>query len=320
VTKENILKVKKGLIIPLLLTILLMLLVPGCQEQAAEEETNAPVTKTPSAQALSQPELQQIVTDSIATYKGLTTYRFDITMDISAEAIGGSQPGKLTGTLKSSGGTNLASKEMQMNMDMSMNTEGIGDENGPQSLGYEMYMLSDWVYMKIAMMGKDEQWAKMPVTDELKESFAVNIIDQQIEPLDSPLKVELLRSEKVDGQECYVLSVLPDWTKITKWLSEQQGATQGVDWAKMENLSDVFKKTEFVYYVIKESNLLKKMVVSILMEYTSEQAGITSVDYDRMTMDIRMDMNLYDYNKSFSVKLPTEAENATQMSPNAFSN
>jgi hypothetical protein len=313
-------KVKKTLILPLLLSMLLVLLVPGCQEQAADEETNAPVTKTPSSGTLSQPEVQQIVTDSIATYKALTTYRFDMDMDIAAEAIGGSQPGKFTGTLKSSGGANLASKEMQMNMDMSMNTEGIGDENGPQSLGYEMYMLSDWAYMKMAMTGMDEQWAKMPVTDELKESFALNIIDQQMEPLYSPLKVELLRYEKVDGQECYVLSVLPDWTKITKWLSERQGATQGVDWANMENLSDVFKKTEFVYYVIKESNLLKKMVVSMLMEYTSEQAGISSGDYDRMTMEIHMNMNLYDHNKSFSVKLPTEAENATQMSPNAFSN
>jgi aminopeptidase C len=109
--------------------------------------------------------------------------------------------------------------------------------------------------------------------------------------------------------------------ELTKWLSEQQGTGQGIiDWADMANLSDIFKKTEYVCYIIKDSNLLKRMVVNMLMDYTAAQAGVTTGEFDKMTMNISMDMNIYDHNMPFSITLPVEAENAMEVSGDTFAN
>jgi hypothetical protein len=56
------------------------------------------------------------------------------------------------------------------------------------------------------------------------------------------------------------------------------------------------------------------------MEFTSEQAGAPAGDFGKMTMEINMDMNLYDHNIPVSIILPAEAENAEEVSADTFAN
>jgi len=302
-------KMAKIILLPLLLaSILALFSLYGCTGTGTISTTGA------LQDGLSQQQLEQILSDSLENYENLNTYKFDVDMDILADISGGIQSGKMTIISKISGVTNVASQQMQMKMDMSMSAYGSGEQN----IAYDMYILADWTYMRMEIPGMGEQWIKMPTTDELMESYNTDVVDQQLQPLDSPVKIELLRYEDVDGLECYVLSITPDMDELMQWVSEQQGTSEDVDWEELATISDVFKEFTYVCYIAKDSNLLKKMVVDMVMEFTPEQAGASTGDFDTMMMEIRMDMYLYDHNEPFSINLPDEAENAIEMSEDMF--
>jgi hypothetical protein len=267
---------------------------------------------------LNQQQLAQILADSVANYDKLTTYKFDMTMDMLMDVTGGTQSGKVTMNTKTNGAAKVAANEMQMNTEMTISMEGAGEQDSSESISYEVYQMADWLYMKLSVPGVGEQWMKLPATDTAKETFNMNPIDQQLGPLDSPVKIEYLRSEVVDGIDCHVLAVTPDMQALAEWLTAQETGGEDTDWQDLVNYSDVFKEFSYVCYVTKETNYLKRLIVNMVMEYTAEEAGESPETFDKMTMNISMDMNMYDHNKPFSITLPDEAANATEVSEDIF--
>ena len=311
-------KAARSILLPFMLVLILALFsLYGCTETSTEGESGT--THGALQDGLSQQELQEILADSLTNYEDLNTYKFDMDMDILADASGGIESGKMIIITKTSGATNIASQQMQMLMDMSMTVEDFQGQSGSQSMVYDMYMLPDWTYMRLEMPGMAEQWVKTPTTDELMESFDTDVIDQQLEPLESPFEIILSGYENIDGMECYVLSISPDMGEFMQWVSDQQGTSESVDWEELGMASDAFKEFTYVCYVAKDTHLLKKLVLDMVMEFTPEQAGASPEDFDTMIMEIRLDMHIYDYNQPFSVILPDEAENAIEMPASAFS-
>ncbi len=74
----------------------------------------------------------------------------------------------------------------------------------------------------------------------------------------------------------------------------------------------------YICYVTKESNLMKRMVIDMVMDYNAEQVGDYSGEFDTMLMNIKMDMTLYDQNKPFTIILPDEAAGAIEVSEDMF--
>jgi hypothetical protein len=201
---------------------------------------------------------------------------------------------------------------------MSINMEGFAEQNGSQDFTYDVYMYPDWVYARMEVPGMGEQWMKMPTTEELEVSFNTDTVNQQTELLESALELTLLRYEDVDGEECYVISVVPDMAEFMGWVSQQQGSTQDIDWDQMSMIADIYKRFEYTCYITKDTNMLKRIVVEMEMEFTPEQAGVSSSEFDTMTMIMNMDMKVYDYNVPFSIDLPEEAEDAIEASDDMF--
>lgn len=309
-------KTVKIVLMPLLLaSIIALFSITGC----AGTGTTPQIT-TPSAAAtqeeLNQQELEEILYASMTNEANLDTYTFIMDMDINTDVIG-EESVKMIVSTKSNGAADLASGQMHMRMEMEMSAEGIGYEAGTQSLAYDVYQITDWIYMKMEVSGMGEQWMKIRASEEMNEKL--NLVDQQLEPLGSAIELKLLGYADVDGEECYVISIVPDIGKITQWLSEQQGAAiQDIDWADIPNLSDVFKNLEYTYYVTKNSRLPKKLVLNMQMEMTPLQLGEFNANYDKMIMNISLDMTLSDFNEPSSITLPDEAQDATEVSEDMF--
>jgi hypothetical protein len=304
----------KLVILPLLLvSVVALFSFSGCADDGSVPEGTAAVQD-----GLSQAELQGILADSIANQEGINTYRFDMDMDMITDVVGGYEASKMSIFTKSNGATNLVSNQMQMNMEMSMDLEGFGEESGSQDLIYDIYMYSDWTYMRMEVPGMGEQWIKMQTTEDMQESFNTNMVDQQIGPLESALELELLRYEDVDGDECYVLSLVPDMEDFMEWVAQQQGSTQDVDWDEIGMVTDAFKKLDYVCYITKDTRMLMRIVLEMEMEFTPEQAGASASAFDTMTMIINMDMKMFNINEPFSVDLPGEAEDAMEVSSDMF--
>ncbi len=296
----------KILALPLLLAAILAApSFSGCGEKAGETEGTA-------AGGLTTQELQQVVADSLDVVENATSYGFSLDMDINAEATGGSQAGKMGMTIKSDGDADIAANNMKMNLDMSIDSS-IPENEGSQSVSAEIYMLTDWMYMKMDITGMGKKWYKTPVTDEAKQAYDLDMVSQQLAPLESMGEIKFVKYESVDGSQCYVLKIVPDLVSMKDWLEQQQMTTGTFDWSQVENLEDVFKELSYTVWIAKDTKLMKKLNMTMGIEMTPEQAGASESDFDKMTMDIEMDMEIQDYNEPVTITLPDEAENATEM-------
>ncbi len=265
-----------------------------------------------AAGELSTQELEQVVADSLDVVANATSYGFSLDMDINAEATGGSQAGKAGMTIKSDGDADIAANNMKMNLDMSVNSNIPGNE-GSQSVSAEIYMLTDWMYMKMDITGMGKQWYKTPVTEDVKQAYDLDMVSQQLAPLESLGEIKFVKYETVGGSKCYVLKIVPDLASMKDWLDQQQMTTGTFDWSQVENLEDIFKELSYTVWIATDTKLLKKLNMTMGMEMTPEQAGASESDFDKMTMDIELGMEIKDYNKPVTINLPDEAENATEM-------
>ncbi|MBN1161407.1 MAG: hypothetical protein JXA17_05630 [Dehalococcoidales bacterium] len=304
----------KLVIMPLILvSVIALFSFSGCASDGA-----APGATTAIQNGMSQAQLEALLADSVANQESINTYRFDLDMDMITDVVGGFDAGKMTIYTRSNGAANVASNQMQMNMEMSMILEGFGEESGSQDLNYDIYMFTDYTYMRMEIPGIGEQWVKMPTTEELETNFNANMVDQQLGPLESAVELELLRYEDVDGVECYVISIVPDMEDLMEWVAQQQGSTQDLDWEEMAMVTDALKKLNYVCYITKDTSMLRRIVIEMEMKFTAEQAGASANDFDTMTMIINMDMKMRDYNEPLSIDLPDEAQDAMDVSDNMF--
>jgi hypothetical protein len=136
-------KIVKAILLPVLLaTILVLFSFYGCGGGGTlpSGTASAPMGGTPAAE-LNQQQLEQKLADSLASYEELNSYKFDMEMKMFADVSGGAEPGKMDITSKISGAINMALQQMQMKMDMTMDTEGISQPN--QNMSYDMYIMPD---------------------------------------------------------------------------------------------------------------------------------------------------------------------------------
>ena len=293
-------KLIKILALPLLLAaILAALIFAGCGGQTDGGGRN-----------LTQQELEQLMSGSIAAYEDASSYAFTVDMDMSFEAIGGSSPGTMDITMRGEGEADIVGNTMYMDLEMSLEQDFPGME-GSQGMSAEIYMLTDWMYMNLEVTGLGQQWVKTPVTDEVKDAYNLNMVDQQLMPLESLGEVKLLRYESVDGSQCYVLDVLPNMDAMKAWFEEQELTSGTADWDVL--VEDMFNELSYIVWIDTDTNLLKKMSMVMDVDLTAEQAGATEEDFDSLTLYAEVEMTLGEYNEPVTIDLPDEAQDAIDM-------
>jgi hypothetical protein len=206
-----------------------------------------------------------------------------------------------------------ANMEMQMTMNMSMDMDTGEAEGMLQDMSAEMYMLADTIYMKTDIPEMGERWVKMPLSEEMMEMYNLNMVDQQLALLEAPGEITLLRHEKFNGSECYVIHLIPDMQKMIDWINQQQMISMELARADPEILSNIFKELSFTCWIAEDTKYMKKITASMLMEMSAEDFPEMGTDSGTMTMDMDMDTVIYDYNEPVSIILPDEAEKAKEM-------
>lgn len=297
-------KLIRMILLPLLMISMLSLLsVLSCNdEESAPEEAET-----------SQPEPQQILADATLALKNIDSYKVKMDMETTMKMSGGPKEGTMDMIMSMEGVVDQANMEMQMTMNMSMDMDAGDVEESLQDISMEMYLLADSIYMKMDIPEMGEQWIKMPLSEEMMEMYNLNMVDQQLELLESAGEMTILRDENFDGSECYVIHLVPDMQKMMDWLNRQEMAETELAWEDRDRLSDIFQELSYTCWIAKDTKYMKKMTASMLMEMSADDFGETGGDFGTMTMDMDMDMIMYDYNKPVSIVLPDEAENAMEM-------
>jgi hypothetical protein len=299
------LKRVKIMALPLILAaILMMLAFPGCGGNGGGSEETV-------AGELTEQELRDVLADSLLATENADTYAFSMDIDMDIEVKGGSEAGKMEISMRADSVADMADEEMQMDLDMSLEGDIEGMEEGSQVISAEMYILDNWIYMKMKMAGMDEQWLKMPVTEDITEAYGLDMVNQQLAPLESIVQIGFVKYESVGGSQCYVLKIVPDVAGMKAWLEQQQIAAETAEWDEL--LANMFKELDYRLWITKDTKLIKKMEMSMSLEMTPEQAGMSGADFDIMTLDADLEMEIKDYNKPVSITLPDEAKDAIEM-------
>lgn len=271
----------------------------ACGEEAAEEE------KLPSTQA--------IVDSVIESLDDIRTYQFDVDMTMNVTSESEDEAIEATKVMGFSGALDLENK--QMRMDITMNTAGTGGEEPEAERVYlevyfEVYLVADMVYMMMEVPEEGPQWMKLEIPEGYWEQISQT--QAQVELLRTA-RVEMIGSENVGGVNCYVLQLTPDMEQLWQLTMQQQGVIGGEmpDIAE-EHLQEIFRSFSVKQWVAKDTYLLTKAEIDMVMELTPEAMGYPEEE-GVVTMDITMTFLAYNYNQPISIALPEEAEEAMEV-------
>lgn len=296
-------KVIKTILLPLLLVSILSLTVAfGCNGK--EDKASA---------EFSQAELEQILTDSTLLINQVDSYKMTMGMDMFMNIESDGEEGSIDMDMSMEGAVDQKSMDMYMLMDLYMAMDMGGTLESIDDITMDIYLKGDYIYMKMSIPEMGEEWIKMPATEENITAWDMNMVDQQMLPLESPVELNLLRYENINGSECYVIELAPDMTKVMEWLGEQELADLGFSWGDVEAISEIFDKLTYTCWIDKETKYMKKMTAYMLIKMDEDIVEDLSGESGSITMDMTMNIEMYDHNIPVSIVLPDEAENAMEM-------
>lgn len=299
----------------LLLTVILTLFsFSGC---GSYTPSTMPWTGT-APENLTQQQWQDILKVALEYQAHLETFHLNEMTSISTDVVGGSNPWERSLNISLVGAKNLVEEQTQMDLTMSMIMEGMGQDREDQSVVYNMYAPNDWLYISMATLNMGSYWIRVKRSGELEEFFSFNAAEQQIKTLNSTTNIEYLRTEKLNDVDCYVLSITPNNNELASWLDKQDTGFQGIDWQKVTNDTNSLKDLNFTCYLAKDSYLIMRMSMIMVIELTPEQANATSADFDTTQISFSINLALSNQNAPFTITLPMDAYTANEVSSDIF--
>lgn len=283
-----------------LLVAALVLASCGPVEEAGEQVEEEEEVVLPSA--------QEIIDGVITSLGNIKSHRFDIGM--SLEMAGEAEVVETSMATDFSGAMDLENKEMSADATMSLLIPGEDE----MEIIMEMYIVGDMAYIKAEMPEMEPMWQKTPMAEE-----DWGFITGLLAPIESHLdllelaEVSVIGSEKVKGVECYVLQLIPNLENLWETATQQTAALEMEMPAITEDvLQEVFTNYSVKQWVAKDTYFLIKSEIYISMEVTPEVEEVMWGE-GMMTMDIALSFLLYDHNKTLSITLPPEAEEAVEV-------
>lgn len=257
------------------------LLVAGGACKDGDKASGGPIPTTQPGQQMTAEEIMDAA--ATITETGFNTYRFTMDMSMVMTMLGET----ITMTMDASGSVDEPNEKMYMEMLLDMGELGTGTS--------EVYVLNDWMYMSMQMMGMDMGWIKTPLTEELWDSQDMS--GQQLELLDTFVDVQLLGTETVSGVECYKLRVVPDLDDLWDWAQMQEGMEDSGMELDPEEVIDDFS---IVVWVSKGTYHIVKTDIDMTMSLMGS------------TTTMSMTMTLFNIDQPVYISLPAEAADAIE--------
>lgn len=236
----------------------------------------------------------------------VATCRFDLNVATTIKMAGGAKPGEIEATATGTGAVDSANKQMRVIVTGTAAVLGAGK----QEMTMEYYVIDNWLYTELVLPEMGGRWFKTALTDEIWERQ--NQLDQQIELMETAVEVRLAGSENVNGTACYVLEMAPSIENLREFLSHQTVPGTNTDWADI-SLEPLLEETSVKLWIAKDTYLLMKSEIDILMEIAAENIGASEEDFEKITLAMNAQTKFYDHNQPVSIELPEEALEAQEI-------
>ncbi len=247
----------------------------------------------------------QIVNGAIESLDKITTYQYDmnVNVDIVYDTF------EVVVSTEFNGVFDVENEQMEMDI----NSCSIINGDEGQRVG-EMYLIDNIVYESVTLIVNDvhdmePMWTKREMPAGYWEEM--NQVKVQIAFLEEVVQVEVIGSDEVRGIDCYVLEIIPDMEKFWQTSMQQPGVAMlpAID---EEFPQEVFKGFSMKQWIEKDTYFLAKAEIETVLELTPEALG-SPEEQGLITMDITIDLMVYNYNQPVSIILPQEAEEAPEM-------
>jgi hypothetical protein len=236
----------------------------------------------------------QVMENAVAAQADVESFRLDATLTASVED---PEAGTTTVSLDADCAVDLEDAEIEAIADLSLDMTGMNI-----AAEIEAYVVDNYAYMMMSLMGQTT-WTKQPVPADIWET--VEGSQSQLEGLLGSVDAEVVKEEKVNGVNCYVVEIAPDLGQLQQALMDQPGL--GEDLGEMPDLESMVEELSFKLWVAKDTYFLSKAKINITLNMADETAGIPAG-----TVDLSLEIVAYDYNQSISIELPPGAESAEE--------
>lgn len=263
------------------------------------------------------PTAQDIVDGATEAMGNMRTCQMD--MDMSLDMDGEADSESVEGTIEIDASGVLDIENMQMQMDMAMNTVMSGEDD--VDMAAEMYLIENTFYIMTDALGMGPMWMKLEIPEEMLGEIPeeywdpTELMELQSELLEA-VEVEVTGSENVGGVDCYVLEATADIEQLWELVMQQLEATgMGIDDIPEEFegiLDEIFQSYSVKVWIAKDTYFFTKSEIEMDMELTPEAMGIMDEEGE-MAIEATLTILIYDHNQPVSIELPPEAENAIEM-------
>lgn len=305
------LKATKLLIIPVLM-VMLAVLAAGCGGNDVENMT--------------ADDVRQILADSVEATTEADSFTFTMNAGISAN-VTGEAGGSMSADMSGSGAADLANESMKFSMDASASVDMGFFNMSFDDIDLELYKVGDWVYQHVTWPEQDSGWTKTPAGCDDDDSFGRENMREQLSFVEFPAEVEMLREEQCNGEDCYVIRLVPDAQKLADALSGLPESPGPMTNTELQQLEDTLENTQFTVWIAKDSKLFMKFILDASIDTSDIEGTVgmpTQTDAAPIMMEgdaimnIDLTVTMADYNKEVEITLPPEAADAKEVEPGSL--
>ncbi len=277
---------------------------PSSITSTAMGSTAKAIALTPSPVVSASSTADEIAAKSITAIAKIQSFKFSMDFAMSSDFPIGGQTSTMTIQQTATGSVDILNKEVAMNADMGLEIPSQAQQN----VSAAIYIENGWIYTGTTMTGGVEQWSKMDLTDD--RWAAQSQISSLTGFLNSPISLDLVGSENVNGTDCYILSINPDANSLTSWMQGQMQSEQASINLNSTDLSQMLQDFTVKEWIAKDSYLPVKQQIGVNLN-TSAIQTTDSADSTQMNVNMNATLTYSDYGKPVSIQLPPGAANAT---------
>ena len=293
--------------IALLLLLVLVVVSIGCDGDG--DGTSEVTSKELVASSITAEDLIRNITKTSDDMK-TSEFEMDMVMDMKGTADGESLD--MSMSMEATAAMDIPNRKMKMEMTMEMSGD-TGDPLMPSDMDMGIYVIDDTMYMNIGdIPGMPGGWMKMEIPEDEYSGFediweSQNLTSQQEDLLLEASEVKILGERKVNGVDCYEVSIVPNMDQLLDMMMDQDTSgylAEDLYYSDTDEVMELSEDYSITYWYDKNTFQPVKMDIEMTM---SDDAGMD------MSMDMEINMKHLSFNKPVSINLPSGAKNAMDM-------
>ena len=240
----------------------------------------------------------ELIDGILASIENQESSRLEMGMDFTMSGTFDGEYSEIDYSMDANGVIDMVAQEMQL--DMTMSTEVRARTQSEETITTKEYILDDMAYVGFVREGLPVEWVRGDVSEDWWESQ--DYVSSQIALVRGGEAV-ILGTETVKGIDCYIAEISPDMDELLEYISsqvEQEGLSVEITEDSISNYSQKGWYAKDTFFPMKSRQEFDMKV---------------DIEGNEATYHFIIDTLYYDWNKSVSIELPPEAEEAEYIGP-----